>query len=360
MTLDSILASSSSISDIILPESVLNSLNLIGEKCFKSKAVYTVTITLLYYKIIHPEQDIRIHQEQIEGGFSGRSFDTKFITPKLKQLGLPSMAESGWLTRSLEQPVPYDLNYPGKISGGLKDHFLQVLDYVQQNPSKAYNMLRILFNKVLETTSKNKVQINPLINPEKLTIDLIINSLDKHFRYHYATHNGAKLPVLAFYAIYQSIIVEFQRYDNCYLAPLASLTACDLTSKASGDIEIFKNNKHFESVEIKLDKIIDSNIVRVVRSKIFKYNPTRYYILSYYGIKEEDYPEIQEIINEVKLKHGCQIIINGLLPSIKYYLRLISNLSDFWNNYSSLINNDAELQKTHKDVWNDIISNLDN
>lgn len=358
ITLDSILTNSSSISDVKLPEDVTKNLRIIGEKCFKQKGVYTVTVTLLYYKILNPKQDIRKHQDQQEGGFSGRCFDTKYVTPKLKKLGLPSMAESGWLTRSLEQPVPYDLDYPGKIAGGVKIPFLKTLDYVQKHPRRAMDMLRTLFNKVLQVVSENVIEITPLANPENLTIDLIIQSLDKHFRYQYGTHNGAKLPVLAFYAIYQSIISEFQRYNGCELAPLASLTACDLTSKVSGDVEIFKEGKHFESVEIKLDKIIDSTIVRVVESKIYKFNPTRYYILSYYGIKEEDHIEIQDIIDKVRQEHGCQIIINGLLPTIKYYLRLISNLSDFWKNYSTLVGRDSELQKIHKDVWNEIVAGI--
>lgn len=56
-------------------------------------------VTLIVYKILHPQQDIRNHQTQIKGGFSGRTIDTKYITPTLKELNLPSMAESGWLTR---------------------------------------------------------------------------------------------------------------------------------------------------------------------------------------------------------------------------------------------------------------------
>ena len=58
----------------------------------------------------------------MDQGFSGRSIDTKYITPTLKELGLTSMSESGWLTRSLEQPYPYDFKYQGKISK-VKDEF---------------------------------------------------------------------------------------------------------------------------------------------------------------------------------------------------------------------------------------------
>lgn len=358
ITLEAIIRNSSSISDIELPEEVKRDLDFIAKKCYSQKGVYTVLVTLLYYKVLHIEQDIRLHQQQIEGGFSGRTFDTKYVTPELKRLGLPSMSESGWLTRSLEQPVPFTLDFPGRISGGVKDPFLRSLDYVERNGDNAQNMLRYLLNKVLVQVALNSVEITPLENPEYLTIDLIIDALNKHFCYNYGTHNGAKLPVLAFYAIYQSIIKEFSRYKDCQLSPLASLTACDLTSKASGDVEIFKDGKHFEAVEIKLDKKIDATIVRVVEEKIYKFNPTRYYILSYYGICDDDMIEIQDIVDKVRINHGCQIIINGLLPTIKYYLRLITNLEDFWASYSSLIQNDHELQLIHKEVWNNIIEDI--
>lgn len=355
--LEQIIYSSNSIYDVELPDDVMSFLDTIASNCFKQKGVYTVTVTLLFYKYLNPGQDIRYHQEQQENGFSGRGFDTANVTPVLKRLGLPSMAESGWLTRSLEQPYPYTLDYSGKISGGCKVPFLRTLDYVQQNPDEALPMLRYLIHKVLNMVAVNRVEISPLNNPDSLTIDIIINALDEHFNTKYGTHNGAKLPVLAFYAIYSLIISEVKRYDNCSLAPLASLTACDLTSKASGDVEIFRDGKHFESVEIKLDKPIDAMIVRVVEEKIYKFNPTRYYILSYYGINKADSAEIQQIVENVRSTHGCQIIINGLLPTIKYYLRLIDSLSDFWNSYCGLVQNDGELQKIHKETLNRIIEN---
>ena len=55
------------------------------------------------YKALNPAQDIRNHQASIEGGYSGRTFDSKYITPFMKLHKFPSMAESGWLTRALEQ-----------------------------------------------------------------------------------------------------------------------------------------------------------------------------------------------------------------------------------------------------------------
>ena len=326
----------------------------IGLNCYKKKALYTVLTTLLYYKYLHPEQDIRLHQDKFKNGFSARGFDTKYVTPTLEKLGLPAMAESGWLTRSLEQPYPYDMKYNGAI-GKLKKDFLSILDYVERNPAKAFDLLRLLLNTVDSVAKNNIVTITPLESPENLTIEKIVNALTEHFLTPYGTHNGAKLPVLAFHSIYSSLIKELKRYEGCTLAPLSSLTACDKTNKASGDIEIFKDGNIFESIEIKLDKKITAQILRVAKDKIYKWNPQRYYILSVYGIESSEKEEIDSIVENVSSEHGCQIIINGLIPTIKYYLRLIENLDDFIKNYSNAVAVDSELQKVHKQKWAELM-----
>lgn len=61
-------------------------------------------------------------------------------------------------------------------------------------------------------------------------------------------------------------------------------------------------------------------------------------------------------ISEIDNNHGCQIIINGTIPTLKYYLRLISSLDKFINKYSMLIESDSELQIDHKIKWNEILS----
>ncbi|NRT13595.1 restriction endonuclease, SacI family [Flavobacterium sp. 14A] len=328
----------------------------IGEKINTQKGVFTVLITLITHKIMNPEQDVRKHQTSMSGGFSGRSIDSVHITPTLKKLGLPSMAESGWLTRSLEQPYPYNLDYNGKISNKVvKEAFLNILDFIEKNPTSATNLLRLLLAEAIASKNDAIVAIVPLKDAEKLTIENITKALDEHFRTKYSTHGGSKLPVLAFFAIYKSLIKEIGRYKDCTLAEMGSHTASDRTSKSAGDIEIFKEKNLFEAIEIKLDKAIDVTIVRIAIEKIARYNPDRYYILSYIGIKESDKSQITELINKLKLEHGCQIIINGLLPTIKYYLRLITSLDDFIMNYSNLIEKDTEIKKIHKEKWNELI-----
>jgi len=335
----------------------LQNIQTIAQKSFNQKGVFTVLVTLSIYKIAHPKQDIRNHQTQIKGGFSGRSIDTKYITPTLKKLGLPSMAESGWLTRSLEQPYSYSLNYEGKIRQ-VKREFLELVNDIEVNKINPKYILIELFKLIIEIQEANKIEITPLLSPENLTINKTIELLDKQFSFNYKTSYGSKLPVLAFYAIYQLLIKEISRYKKCQLKELGSHTASDRTSKSAGDIEIFKEKKLFEAIEIKLDKSIDANILRIAKEKIIRFNPQRYYILSNQGIVDEI--EVYKIIEDVKIEHGCQIIINGVLDTLKYYMRLIDNLEEFYKLYSDLISSDTELKTIHKQVWNELTKELNN
>lgn len=215
-----------------------------------------------------------------------------------------------------------------------------------------------LFIQIIELQKKNQITIEPLKNPEKLSISKMINILDIQFKFKYKTFGGSKLPVLAFYSIYKIIIDEVSRYKNCSLKELGSHTASDRTSRSAGDIEVFKENKLFEAIEIKLDKPIDANILRIAKEKIIKYNPKRYYILSYIGIDKEDEKTINLLIEEIKNEHGCQIIVNGVIETLKYYMRLIDNLEAFYTLYSALISNDNELKAIHKEKWNDLTKEL--
>ena len=339
-----------------ISEKIMFFLKNITDNIDRNKGVYTVLITLMVHNLLEPKQDIRFHQDKMKKGFSARTIDTRYITPTLKELGLLSMAESGWLTRSLEQPYPYTKDYKGEISGkGMKEAFLMVVDAFQNDKTITENLLRLILNSAILFRQNNYVEIKKIFNTDELMISTIVALLEKHFTDKYHTHSGSKLPVLAFYAIYESLISELDRYKDCKLAPLGSHTASDRTSKSAGDIQVMKGKQVFEVVEVKLDKLVDINFTRIAYEKIVKFNPERYYILSHIGILEKDRKEIEELISEIKKKHGCQLIINGLLHTLKYYLRLISNPKKFLNEYINLVKNDTELKTIHKTRLKELI-----
>jgi DNA (cytosine-5)-methyltransferase 1 len=352
-----------------LPSEVLEKINLIATNCSKQKGVYTVLVTLLIHKILQPEQDIRFHQENLPNGFSGRSIDTRYITPTLKSLGLPSMSESGWLTRSLEQPFPYLMEYQGKISGkGVKEAFLSILDFLELkvnaiSKQKTAELLAIyLLKLVIEISKQETINIPKIADSRRSEIKIndIISALNEHFYCKTYTAKGrSKLPVIAIYAVYELIAKEVSRYQNCTLKPLGSHTASDKTSKSAGDIEVYYSeypHSLLEAIEIKFEKQIDSHMVAIATEKIAKFKPERYLILSSENIKEEDRDNITQMIDEVANIYKCQIIVNGVLPTIKYYLRLVRDLDKFINNYSALVEKDQEINFEHKQKWNEIIA----
>ena len=339
----------------------LEYIKIIAKYSKKQKGVYTVLITLLVHKTLYPNQDIRYHQKNLPNGFSGRTIDTQYITPTLRELGLPAMAESGWLTRSLEQPYPYTLDYNGNISNKqVKEAFLNLIDFVENNPETTEIILRLLLHEIRKVIKNSQIKIIKLSDPEKFDIETIVHCLNYHFTFNYKTHGASKLPVLAFYAIYMQLIEEVERYKFCQLNPLGSHTASDKTSKTAGDIEILGSNKKLvEAIEIKHGKPIDIQMVRIAKDKIIKFNPRRYCIFSSVNINDSDSHLIEEEVKKIRDIHGCQIIINGIVPTLKYYLRLITSMDKFLDNYSKLIEVDQELQTIHKSQWNKILSKLE-
>lgn len=324
-------------------------IELIANHALNQKGVYTVLVTLLTHKILEPNQDVRLHQSNMDGGFSGRSIDTKHITPTLRELGLPSMSESGWLTRLLEQPYAYTLDYQGKISNTkLKQAFLQVLDYVKNEPTTATPLLTYLLFCVIQKSKSDIVLITKIDDADTTTIDSIIAFLEACFSYNYKDFGGSKLPVIAFHCIFQQLIDELKRYEDCTLNKLGSHTASDRTSKTAGDIEIFKNGELIEAIEIKLDKPINADLMRQVQQKIYKHNPKRYCVFSSGQVVEAE--AVKNIVYEIKEIHGCQVIANGVVPTLKYYLRLIISLQNFINCFLIAVENDSELKPIHKTV----------
>ncbi|MGZ9797165.1 DNA (cytosine-5-)-methyltransferase [Mycoplasma sp. 4013] len=326
------------------------------------KGVFTVLVTSLVYKILHPHQDIRLHQANMKNGYSGRSFDAKYITPFLKQKQfLGAMKESGWTTRTLEQNFAYNLDYPGKISNiDIKNAFLSILYDVQELNIDPRLYLKSLFALSIKQKEIKSVNIlNPFANKTQITIDDIINLLNRHFYYNYKSRGASILPVIALYSIYQCILKENHRYKDKILNPLSSHYSSDKSSKNVADIIIKnKDGSLFEAIEVKFN--IKANDILLADSYIKFKNTSiqRFYLLS--TVKQDETERINQLINKIKLEHGCQVVVNGVLESIKYYLRLLHNTENFIENYINNMKENNEINSEHKIAWNHIINDFKN
>lgn len=350
-------ASGKKVVDSTLCGSLRASLDTILRNAEQQKGVYTVVLTSVTYKILHPEQDIRKHQTSIPGGYSGRTFDVHYITPFLKEKEFPAMAESGWLTRSLEQKVPYDKDYTGAIKEPLKSSFLDVLHKVQTGEVAVEAVLDyMLQGLIIQRDAKSLA----LATPHNLSIKEIAHLLDAHFHHKYKAHGASRLPVLALYALYESVVGEMRvRYKGKRLLPLESHTSADSQSGRMGDIDIVNaDGTPFEAVEVKFDIPVSYAIAETAKRKIEKTGIERYYILSTKEVAEADSKKIEELIKRLGNIHGCQMVVNGAIPTLKYFLRLVDDTAAFIDRYVALLTADKSIMFEHKQAWNDLVSSL--
>jgi len=70
---------------------------------------------------------------------------------------------------------------------------------------------------------------------------------------------------------------------------------------------------------------------------------------------EADWEGINAEIHRIARVHGCQVIVNGVYPTLKYYLRLMSNTVEFIDHYVECMEADDTIKFQHKKTWNDIV-----
>ena len=314
-----------------------NWITTITEKAESQKAVLAVLITSLTKKIETPTQDIRYHKKELQDGYSGRGFDTRHVTPFIRDKfqRFAMKGGSGWLTRSLEQAHPYTLEYPGKIlDKAMKEAFLQILNDIEENRADPKKYLQAIFSSLINSMAKSQVNLSLFEEANEhatgtqesgtITIDNIVNLLKYHFSYDYRVAGASRLPVLAVYSAYEMLMM-LARYERKTLLPLKSHTTSDVKSGGIGDIEVLdENEKFFEGVEIKHNIPISQSLVRDAYQKFADTSVCRYYLLTTAEPNVDDVGAVDRLVQQIHRQYGCEVIVNGILPSLKYYLRLLT------------------------------------
>lgn len=323
------------------------------------KGILTVLITSLVKKIETPSQDIRLHKKEFVDGYSGRGYDTRYITPFLRDY-FPrfAMAESGWLTRSIEQPYPFTKDFGGKIRNtSVKTAFLEIIHDVQENSANPRNYLLALLSG-LKSLQESHFEVKPL-QTSRITVQAILALLEIHFNHQYKTSGASRLPVLALYSVYQ-ILMALPRYKAKQLLSLKSQTTADTKSRNIGDIEIVDDvGNFFEALEIKLGKSIDLGMVQIAFDKIRDLPIERYYLLTTKSPNTEQTEAIQSFCLKVLSEHGCEIIVNGVIPTLKYYLRLLPYVATFLDNYTAILQTEfasGSIKSVHLEKWQSLIN----
>ncbi len=339
----------------------IDALERMAKYCEKASGGYNSLITSLAIKAVYGDSvDVRYHQVQIQdqtdrpAGFNFRGVSEGVIYEWMEEHEFHG-AKSGWQTRTFERPKPYMLSYDENI-GTIKEPFLICYDELETQHQSARLALLLLLWRRLQLREASKIE---LAIPRIHDVMQITNLFEAHFFYKYKDSKGAsRLPVLAMYAIYSVMIQELQRFDGKHVKELEPHSAADARTGAIGDIEIVDNAENvFEAIEVKHEQIISKAMVDSVKQKIRGSQVERYYILTTHS-QHEPTEDVQMEVKTVKKLLGCQMIVNGVLPTIRYYLRLLSDPGDVLPIYADVLEKDEAIGFEHRDIWNKIATGI--
>ena len=159
--------------------------------------------------------------------------------------------------------------------------------------------------------------------------------------------------MLAFHAIYSVLIQEMLRFKGKQLRPLQEHSAADSQTGAVGDVEVVDSaGEVFEALEIKHGIEITAKVLNDVKRKLMDRKVDRYYVLTTHANCRSD--SLTDVLTQIQSRLGCQVIVNGVLPSLGYYLRLLADPSSFFPAYAALLKIDKAIAYEHREAWNKI------
>jgi DNA (cytosine-5)-methyltransferase 1 len=334
-------------------------------KIDSNKSIVSAMVTSLVKKILEPAQDVRLHRTDFEGGYSARSLDTKVTTLFFKDK-FPKYAnkESSFLTLATRERIKWTKNEGQSLKirdKRLRESFLNIFEQIEEIKQNPEIYLRYIFVKLIQLSEKESVLFKIVEEQSReinlLNIHLVLEMLHEHF----ATEQSSRLPVVAVYSIYEILLTKFERFKRKKLVPLQVHTSSD--KHGFGDVEIYdEESKPFEIIEIKHNIPIDKYLIFDIDKKTKNTNIDRYYILTTYknGFSDaETEKTVTEYILQIKRQTNLDIIANGIISTLKYYLRFVDDYGEFIGTYTKNLiidaKNSTEEKSFHLEKWNEIL-----
>jgi DNA (cytosine-5)-methyltransferase 1 len=344
---------------------IKSSVDIFIEKIDTDKSLVQVIITSLLKKIISPEQDIRLHMAKFENGYSARVLDTKVTSPFFKKY-FPTYAnkETAFLTKATRAEIVWDFTEGKKLpfrSKQLIEPFLTLMDKIQNSSFNLKDCLTYILFRLHLLSKKHQTVFDETIESadfsDVLNINGVLNMLAKHFD----GKLSSRLPVIAIYSAYIQLFKVVKRYEGKVLRPLNVHTSAD--KHGYGDVEIWNDDTTpFEMVEIKHNIAIDRNLIFDVVKKTENTSVKRYYVLTTYKgsfLNETEEEYINKLILKIKKERDLEVIPNGIIHSLKYYLRFVEDYQEFIKTYTKELIKDAknstEVKNYHIEIWQAIL-----
>jgi DNA (cytosine-5)-methyltransferase 1 len=348
-----------------IPDEIKRSVDPLLNKIESDKSLIQVVITTLLKKKISPQQDIRLHMSKFENGYSARGLDTKITTAFFKEY-FPKYAnkETAFLTKATRSEIIWDFTEGKRLplrSKGLIDPFLNLIDKIQKEAINLDLCMVYIFANMYILSKNSQMIFDKVAEASNFYSVININTIIEMLKEHFESRLSSRLPVIAIYSIYQQLFNTSKRYEGKILRPLNVHTSSD--KHGYGDIEIWNaNGAPFEMVEIKHKIPIDRGLIFDVTKKSENTTIERYYILTTYensfeNAREEKY--INNLILKIKQENDLEIIANGIINSLKYYLRFVEDYHEFLRTYTDELiidaKNSTEVKDFHIEEWQRIL-----
>ena len=318
------------------------------------RAIISAALASLLEKAVDPGRDVRKRQVKMSGGYACRTLVQEVATQFLQENSFPAVAEGGRLARPPEQSAEHALGHPGAIKK-CKKELLLALDAVERGDVDATALIVYFLQRLSGGQERRGMH---LASPSGLTVQEVAEILEEHFSAQYGARGAARLPALAVHAAYRQMTEEVGRYKDCTLGGLVPRASADRRAGPLGDVEVRSGSRGvFEAVEVRHDQPATARMVRAAFDKFKSLrNLDRYYILTARrGGGADDSEAVTRAVVEVSREHECQVIVNGVIEGLKYYLRLLRSTDEFVQNYVALLRDDPAIEREHREMWNRIV-----
>jgi DNA (cytosine-5)-methyltransferase 1 len=235
--------------------------------------------------------------------------------------------------------------------------FLTCFDEVEEHGGDALEALTYLVFKQIELRVRKEADRASFVRDYSALNDIsrIVAMFTEHFSLPIA--GSSRLPVLAIYAIYIVMMDQVGRFEGKTLRELELHSAADQRTGALGDIEVIsEDDTVFEGLEIKHGLLVTEAMINSCARKIegVSYPVDRYYILTTHA-QCTPTPEMVTQLESLAKWLGCQIVVNGVTPTIKYYLRLLTEPRLVLPVYQDLLEGERAISHEHAVAWNEIL-----
>lgn len=348
-----------------ISDDIKSGVDIFIERIDTDKSLVQVIVTSLLKKILSPEQDIRLHMAKFENGYSARVLDTKVTSPFFKRY-FPTYAnkETAFLTKATRAEIIWNFTEGKKLpfrSKQLIEPFLILMDKIQNSSFDLKDCLTYILFRLHLLSRQHQTIFDETLESADFSDVLNINGVLTMLTKHFDSKLSSRLPVIAIYSAYIQLFKTIKRYENKILRPLNVHTSAD--KHGYGDIEIWNDEEiPFEMVEIKHNIAIDRNLIFDVAKKTENTSVKRYYVLTTYKgcfASEAEEEFINKLILKIKKERDLEVIPNGIIHSLKYYLRFIEDYQEFIKTYTEELIRDAknstEVKNYHIEIWQAIL-----